>query len=70
VIAFNLINYAAALTEISWWTFVWATGVGILPLTVLLAVAGDGMLQMPSWCWWRSRYWLRLLGPRRPSNPE
>jgi uncharacterized membrane protein YdjX (TVP38/TMEM64 family) len=51
LIAFNLINYAAALTEISWWTFLWATGVGILPLTVLLAVAGDGMLQMPSWCW-------------------
>jgi uncharacterized membrane protein YdjX (TVP38/TMEM64 family) len=41
VIAFNLINYAAGLTHVSWWTFTWATGLGILPLTVLLSVAGE-----------------------------
>ena len=51
VIAFNLINYAAALTEISWWTFLWATGIGILPLTVLLNVLGDQMLTVPLWAW-------------------
>lgn len=51
VIAFNLINYAAALAEISWWTFLWATGVGILPLTILLNVLGDRMLTMPLWAW-------------------
>lgn len=51
VIAFNLINYAAALTEISWWTFLWATGIGILPLTILLNVLGDRMLTMPLWAW-------------------
>lgn len=51
VIAFNLINYAAALTEISWWTFLWATGIGILPLTILLNVLGDQMLTMPLWAW-------------------
>lgn len=51
VIAFNLINYAAALTEISWWTFLWATGIGILPLTILLNVLGDQMLTMPIWAW-------------------
>lgn len=51
VIAFNLINYAAALTEISWWTFLWATGIGILPLTILLSVLGDRMLMMPLWAW-------------------
>jgi uncharacterized membrane protein YdjX (TVP38/TMEM64 family) len=51
VIAFNLINYAAALTEISWWTFLWATGIGILPLTILSAVLGDRMLAMPLWGW-------------------
>jgi len=50
-IAFNLINYAAALTEISWWTFLWATGLGILPLTILLAVLGDRMLTLPLWAW-------------------
>lgn len=41
VISFNLINYAAGLTAMSWWTFLWATGIGILPLTVLMVVLGD-----------------------------
>jgi uncharacterized membrane protein YdjX (TVP38/TMEM64 family) len=51
LIAFNLINYAAALTNISWWTFLWATGIGILPLTILLAIMGDRMLTLPAWGW-------------------
>lgn len=51
VIAFNLINYAAALAEISWWTFLWATGLGILPLTIVLAVLGENVLAMPLWGW-------------------
>ncbi len=41
VIAFNLINYAAGLIRISWWTFAWATGIGILPLTTVMVVMGD-----------------------------
>ena len=41
VISFNLINYAAGLTKISWWSFTWATGLGILPLTTLMVVMGD-----------------------------
>jgi uncharacterized membrane protein YdjX (TVP38/TMEM64 family) len=51
VIAFNLINYVAALSGISWWTFLWATGLGILPLTILLSILGDRMLSMPFWAW-------------------
>ncbi len=51
VIAFNLINYVAALTRISWWTFLWATGLGILPLTVLLSILGEQMLSLPLWAW-------------------
>lgn len=51
LIAFNLINYAAGLTAISWWTFLWATGLGILPLTLLLAVLGDRMTTLPLWVW-------------------
>ena len=43
VISFNLINYAAGLTAISWWTFTWATGLGILPLTFLMVLMGDGL---------------------------
>ena len=51
LIAFNLLNYGAALTDISWWTFLWATGLGILPLTILLNVLGDRMLSLPGWVW-------------------
>jgi len=51
VIAFNLLNYAAALTAISWWTFIWATGLGILPLTIALNVFGAELLKMRDWNW-------------------
>lgn len=51
VIAFNMINYVAALTEISWWSYLWATALGILPLTILFAILGDRMLSMPLWTW-------------------
>lgn len=43
VIAFNLVNYAAGLTRISWWTFTWTTALGILPMTVLMVVIGEQM---------------------------
>ncbi len=43
VIAFNLINYGAGLTNVSWWRFIWTTAVGILPLTFLMAMLGDQM---------------------------
>jgi uncharacterized membrane protein YdjX (TVP38/TMEM64 family) len=41
LISFNVINYGAGLTPISWWTFLWTTGLGILPITTLLVVTGD-----------------------------
>lgn len=55
VISFNLINYAAGLTRMSWWTFAWATGIGILPLTTLMVVMGD---RIESLTW---QMWLLLL---------
>ncbi|MEN8130455.1 MAG: TVP38/TMEM64 family protein [Pseudomonadota bacterium] len=55
VIAFNLINYAAGLTKISGWTFTWATGMGILPVTFLMVIMGDQIESLP----WQ--VWLALL---------
>lgn len=51
VIAFNLINYAAGLTRLSWWQFIWTTSVGILPMTVLMVMMGDSIesLGWQSW---------------------
>lgn len=51
VIAFNLINYAAGLMKISLWTFAWATGLGILPMTILMVVVGDQITTMPWQIW-------------------
>jgi uncharacterized membrane protein YdjX (TVP38/TMEM64 family) len=44
VVSFNLINYAAGLTSVSWWTFLWTTGLGIAPLTILMVFAGEEMI--------------------------
>lgn len=43
VIAFNLINYAAGLTRVRTSTFIWTTGVGILPVTIFSAFLGARM---------------------------
>lgn len=51
VIAFNLINYAAGLMNVSWWTFAWTTGLGILPLTSLMVVMGDNIDALPWYLW-------------------
>jgi len=51
MISFNLINYVAGLAGVSWWTFTWTTAVGILPLTVLLAVVGERAAAM-AWETW------------------
>ena len=50
IIAFNLINYAAGLTRVSWGTFLWTTGLGIVPLTVLMVAMGASMMEL-TWPW-------------------
>ena len=56
VIAFNLVNYGAGLTNVSWWRFTWTTAIGILPLTFLMAMIGDQM-RAPAFT-----DWMMLLG--------
>ena len=51
VIAFNLVNYAAGLTKLSWRTFAWTTGLGILPMTALMVIMGDNIDTL-AWEWW------------------
>lgn len=51
LISFNMINYAAGLTAMPWWTFCLATGVGIIPMTVLMVVMGD-QIETISWQIW------------------
>lgn len=42
-VSFDIVSYAAGLTSISFWTFVWATALGQLPATLIYSYAG-GML--------------------------
>jgi uncharacterized membrane protein YdjX (TVP38/TMEM64 family) len=51
VISFNVVNYAAGLTKVSLWTFFWTTGIGILPMTVLMVMLGDSIINIPVWAW-------------------
>jgi uncharacterized membrane protein YdjX (TVP38/TMEM64 family) len=51
IVSFNAINYAAGLTNVTWWTFSWITGLGILPLTALMVIIGDQVLSWP-WTVW------------------
>ena len=43
VISFNLVNYGAGLTMVSWGTFLWTTAIGILPMTIVTAFCGERM---------------------------
>jgi uncharacterized membrane protein YdjX (TVP38/TMEM64 family) len=51
LISFNLVNYGAGMTKISWWTFVWTTGIGILPMTVIMVSMGNNFNALPWWTW-------------------
>ena len=51
VVSFNLVNYGAGLTTVSWGTFLWTTAIGILPMTVAMAFWGEHM-QRGSWQDW------------------
>ena len=49
--AFNLVNYAAGLTSVSWLTFAWTTALGILPATILMVLAG-AHIEVMGWQAW------------------
>jgi len=51
VISFNLVNYAAGLLGVPWWTFLWTTALGILPLVVTMVVVGRALMTAPWWVW-------------------
>jgi uncharacterized membrane protein YdjX (TVP38/TMEM64 family) len=61
VISFNLINYAAGLSGIRWWTFLWTTGIGILPITTLSVLFGDRLRDASPTVWIGLAFVLALL---------
>lgn len=51
-ISFDAISYAAGLTEISFWSFFWATGIGQLPATIVYSILGQNMDKMAKMGLW------------------
>lgn len=43
VVSFDLISYAAGLTNITFWQFFWATGLGQLPATIVYSFLGENI---------------------------
>lgn len=48
VIPFFLVNTFAGLTQVSTWTFIWTTSVGILPASLVYAFAGKQLQEINS----------------------
>lgn len=40
-VSFDIISYGAGLTSITWWRFLWATGLGQLPATLVYSYLGE-----------------------------
>jgi uncharacterized membrane protein YdjX (TVP38/TMEM64 family) len=40
-VSFDIVSYAAGLTAMGWWEFIWATGLGQLPATLVYSYVGD-----------------------------
>ncbi|WP_083486066.1 TVP38/TMEM64 family protein [Alicyclobacillus ferrooxydans] len=38
LVSFNALNYASGLTKMTFWDFTWTTGLGILPMEILISV--------------------------------
>lgn len=38
LVSFNALNYGSGLTEMTFWDFSWTTGLGILPMEILIAI--------------------------------
>jgi uncharacterized membrane protein YdjX (TVP38/TMEM64 family) len=52
VVPFDIISYAAGLTKISFWSFLWATGIGQLPATLVYSWLGENMTPSAKYALW------------------
>jgi uncharacterized membrane protein YdjX (TVP38/TMEM64 family) len=48
LVPYSIINVLAAITPISWWTFIWTTIVGSFPILVIYAFAGTQLKNIQS----------------------
>jgi uncharacterized membrane protein YdjX (TVP38/TMEM64 family) len=48
IIPLFIVNTLAGLTALSWWTFMWTTIIGLIPGTVVFALAGQKLMEIES----------------------
>lgn len=48
IIPFFFVNSLAALSEVGWWTFIWTTVVGFVPLSLIYSYAGRELASIKS----------------------
>ena len=52
VVSFDLISYAGGLTNMRLWQFLWATGLGQLPATIIYSILGQNMTRGAKYGLW------------------
>jgi uncharacterized membrane protein YdjX (TVP38/TMEM64 family) len=58
---FSLFNFALGRTPLTWRTFLWTTGVGVLPAIAAAVAAGYGAAGAPNLVPWALSVWLSLV---------
>ena len=58
---FSVFNFALGRTPLSWRTFLWTTGVGVLPANAAAVAAGYGAAGAPNLLPWALSVWLGLI---------
>lgn len=61
VVPFDIVSYAAGLTQITFWEFFWATGIGQLPATIVYSWLGQNMSPTAKYALWAVCGFLVLL---------
>ncbi len=61
VVPFDIISYAAGLTTMGFWEFIWATGLGQLPATIVYSWLGENISPSAKYAFWAICGFLVLL---------
>ena len=61
VVPFDIISYAAGLTNMGFWAFFWTTGLGQLPATIVYSWLGENMAPSAKYLFWAATGFASLL---------
>jgi uncharacterized membrane protein YdjX (TVP38/TMEM64 family) len=61
IVPFDIVSYAAGLTNMGFWEFFWATGLGQLPATIVYSWLGENLSPSAKYLFWAITGFLSLL---------